>query len=200
MLVMSNQTREALFSFHIHNDEGTTTVDYTHQIPAFLCSPSNNPAGSARYMKTFIDTIRTICAQHHDECMSKITRGCATCEAPVTNTLESPMSYLHKEQPKVIVQLTPLCGKRSCELNARQWMERVQHDVMSSGRAGASRSGPEHENEIAAPRSPPREGSCEVCKKPGATRACAGCGKGAYCSRGCQRTAWKSHKQECRRQ
>ena len=189
---MSIQSREALFSFHIHNDEGTTTIDHTHQIPAFLCNCPTNPTGNARYIKAFIDTVRTICAQHHDECMSKITRGCATCDAPTTNTLESPMSYLHKEQPKVIVQLTPICGKRSCEFTARQEMERIQNNVMGSGAAGANHSGLEPETETAAP-----DGSCEICQKPDATRSCTGCGKGAYCSRGCQRTAWKSHKREC---
>ena len=197
---MSNRFREALFSFHIHNDEGTTTVDYTHQIPAFLCSTPTNPTSNARYMKTFVDTVKAICAQHHDECMSKITRGCATCDAPVTNTLESPMSYLHKEQPMVIIQLTPICGKRSCEVTARQEMEGIQNSVMGSSTAGPNHFAPDYEDETAAIRSLPPDGSCEVCQKSDATRSCTGCGKVAYCSRSCQRTAWKSHKAVCGKQ
>ena len=79
-------------------------------------------------------------------------------------------------------------------------MEGIQNSVMGSSTAGANHFAPDYEDETAVTRSLPPDGSCGVCQKPDATRSCTGCGKVAYCSRGCQRTAWKSHKAVCGKQ
>ena len=101
----------------------------------------------------------------------------------------------------VVVQVTPVCGSKACEVEARMEMEGIQQSVMQSGSSEFQQSVMQSDS-AESDRSQVREvremeeGCCTVCRKP-STRKCAGCGIDEYCSRGCQRSASKEHKRVC---
>lgn len=181
---MAASTKPALFEFRIHNDGKTTSIVHTHPVPTFLCIPAGSQQSSKSFHEAFIDVISLITNQHHDECMSAITDPCAGCGNPTKDALKSPMSYLHLAEPMVIVQVTPVCGSRQCEVKIRTQLVEIQKRVMGEG--------DEHEKKIYGKM------GCEVCGKEDAKR-CAGCGTVAYCGKECQKVGWKEHKRSCHR-
>lgn len=135
-------------------------------------------------MKAFVDVLTVVNAEHHQECMSKVTTGCVTCGKTAQDALKSPMSYLHLEQPMIMIMFTPVCGSKECDIKARKELEELQKRVMQ----GDDTSSGSLYGAV----------SCEVCQKPNAKR-CAGCGSSAYCSKECQKAMWVFHKRTCRR-
>ncbi len=92
---MANATREAIFRFHIYNNEEITRLEHKHPVPVFLCEPKASQQASQQFYQACLDVLTIVTAQHHDECMSKITAPCTECGKPAKDALKSPMSYLH---------------------------------------------------------------------------------------------------------
>ena len=180
---MSTETINALFSFRIHNDKEITTIEHTHPVPTFLCTPTPSQRTSKQYHNAFVDVVTVVNAEHHEECMSRITTPCVECGRPAKDALKSPMSYLHLAEPMVIVHVTQVCGDKKCEFETRKNLHNLQKNIQQEG---------------AKPTGLYGDMSCEICQKPKAKR-CAGCGKVAYCNKDCQKAGWKSHKRHCRR-
>ena len=182
---MATSTKPALFDFRIHNVDKVTSIIHTHPVPTFLCSPSESTQNSKAFYEAFIDVLSLITNQHHDECMKAITSPCANCGNPTKDALKTPMSYLHLAEPMVIVQVTPVCGSKQCEVKVRTQLVETQKKVMGE-------EGGEHDRKIYGKM------SCEGCGKEDAKR-CAGCGSVAYCGKECQKKGWKMHKRLCHR-
>ena len=181
---MTNPTKPALFEFRIHNDSETTSIAHIHPVPTSLCTQSDSRHTSKNFHDAFIDVLSLVTNQHHDECMSAITTPCVGCGNPAKDALKSPMSYLHLAEPMVIVQVTPVCGSRQCELKTRTQLVEIQKRVMSEDN--------EHDKKIYGKM------SCGSCGKEDAKR-CAGCGTVAYCGKECQKAGWKEHRRFCHR-
>ena len=180
---MSTETINALFSFRIRNDEEAVTVEHTHPVPTFLCTSTSSQRTSKQYYEAFVDILTIVNAEHHEECMSKITTPCVECSKPAKDALKSPMSYLSLAEPMVIVHVTQVCGDRKCEIQTRANLHTIQKEIMQLGKESTGLYG---------------DMSCETCQNPNAKR-CAGCGKAAYCNKECQKAGWKSHKKHCHR-
>ena len=181
---MATETKEALFRYLIYNYEDITHLEYTHPVPTFLCTPMPSQRDSRQYLDAFVDVLSIVNAQHHEECMSKITTPCVICGMAVKDALKSPMSYLHLAQPMIVIKTSQICGDKRCEMQARAQMSEMQQKVVGD----AVKSG----GAIYDPM------SCESCGKANAKR-CAGCGQVAYCNEYCQRACWKKHKKRCYR-
>ena len=181
---MTTETAKALFSFRIHNDGDSTTIEHTHPVPTFLCDPQPSQRTSKQYYDAFVDVLSVVNAEHHDECMKKITTPCVTCGKPAKDALKSPMSYLHLAEPMVIVQITQVCGNKKCEMQTRSKLHQLQKNIEQA--------------DLESNQNVFGDMSCAVCEKPRAKR-CAGCGKVAYCNTECQKVGWRGHKKHCRR-
>ena len=183
-LAMATPTKDAIFRYHLYNVEEITHLEYTHPVPTFLCTPSPSQRGSKQYLDAFVDVVSIINAQHHEECMAKITTPCVICGKPAKDLVKSPMSYLHLAQPMVTIQTSQICGDKRCEMRVRTQLGEMQKQIVEGGTDfnGAVFEGM----------------SCETCGKPNAKR-CVGCGQVAYCNQACQKARWKKHKKECHR-
>ena len=181
---MATETVNALFSFRICNDGDSTVIEHTHPVPTFLCDPQPSQRTSKQYYDAFVDVLSVVNAEHHSECMNKVTTPCINCGKPAKDALKSPMSYLHLAQPMVTVQITQICGDKNCEIQTRSKLHQLQKNIKQGG--------------LEPSQSVLGEMNCSVCQKPKAKR-CAGCGKAAYCNIECQKTAWKGHKKHCHR-
>ena len=79
------------------------------------------------------------------------------------------MSYLHLYPPSVHCLVSPVCGKRACELNARKRIAEVMGEEMRDA-SGVGLS----ETML-----------CKTCFKADGVQKCGGCGIVAYCGREC---------------
>lgn len=176
--------REAVVRFNILNGSDTTSLEHACPVPSFLCQPHPDQKASAQFYAAFIDFVSIVTAQHHEECMTKITAPCLGCGKLAKDALKLPMSYLHLAEPMVVVQILPVCGATECERKVRAGSMVRQQKIMAQEQ--------EEDKKIFLSM------NCDVCKKPNSKR-CAGCNKVAYCSQACQAQAWKAHKRECHR-
>ncbi len=179
---MVTQTTDALFSFRISNDEVPTILEYTHPVPTFLCVPTPSQKSSPEFSEKSLDVFSIICAQHHEEILSKITGPCELCGRKAKDCLKSPISYLYLAQPMVVIHVTNTCDSKSCQVAGNAKWAETQKNVME---------------EVMHPdNSIYKAMQCAVCKKADAKR-CVACGKVAYCSKACQKEGWRGHKKHC---
>lgn len=181
---MANHTKDAVFRFHIDNEGETSYAEHKHPVPTFLCQPSPFQQASQQFYEAYINVISVITAQHHDECMSKVSSACAGCRGPATDALKSPINLLHLVEPTMIIQVIPVCGRQACE-------SQVRKQIIDKQNSGATAM-KEAEKDVFMKL------PCDTCKAPDSKR-CAGCGQVAYCSTECQKEAWKTHKPNCMR-
>ena len=181
---MASTTRDAIFRFHIVNGSKYTFFEYKRPVPAFLCEPDLEQKESQQFYESLIDVLSIVTAEHHDECMSKITTPCVGCGAPSKDALKAPINYLNLAEPMVILQIAGWCGAQTCDTRVRQYLIEKQYKSVSSAQ--------ESEKNVFMKM------DCAVCNAPDAKR-CAGCGQVAYCGVECQKEAWKAHKRSCKR-
>jgi len=163
---MTEPTTPALFRFQIPNSPDPIDLEHTHPVPTFLTIPAAAHSASSAYHAAYLDVISVVTAQHHAECMSRITTPCANnCGAAATDSLKSPLSFLHLAEPLVVVQISPVCGGRGCQ-------EAVKGTVLGEMRA-AERERVESEGRGYLGM------GCAVCGREDAKR-CKGCGRVAY--------------------
>ena len=158
-------------------------LEHAHPVPDFLCQPNPNQQTSRQFYEAYTDVLTVVNGLHHDECMSKITTACI-CGNPAKDALKSPVNLLHLIQPMVVMQIAPVCGAKDCGVKVGKQLMEKQNKTIATGK--------HEENKVFMKM------KCDVCETPDAKR-CAGCGQVAYCSKECQKEAWKAHKSECKR-
>ena len=181
---MANNMQEAIFCFHIDDNEETRYVEHKHPVPTFLCQPNPYQQNSQQFYEAFLDIVSLVTAQHHDECMTKVNAACAGCGGSAKDALKSPINYLHLAEPTIIIQIMHVCGSQVCEAKVRKQTIDKQNKSVATAK--------EVEKGVFIKM------HCDVCNKPDAKR-CAGCGQVSYCSTKCQKEAWKAHKPNCMR-
>ncbi|KAL2037460.1 hypothetical protein N7G274_009740 [Stereocaulon virgatum] len=181
---MATSTKLAVFQFQIINGDQKTTIEHTHPVPTFLCTPTPSQKGSQAFRQAFIDVVSIITNQHHDECMHAITTPCVGCGSPAKDALKLPASYLNLVEPMLVVRVTPVCGNKNCDYNVRKQVLEAQSKILRQGKEHESRM---YENM-----------DCNNCGRKEAKR-CAGCRMVAYCGQECQKVDWKGHKKACGR-
>ena len=181
---MADHTKDAVFRFNIDNQGETSYVEHKHPVPTFLCQPSPFQQTSQQFYEAYLDVISVVTAQHHDECMGKITSACAGCGGPATDALKSPINFLHLVEPTMIIQIMSVCGSQACEAKVRK-------QTIEKQNTGAATVKEAEKDVFIKMR-------CAICNTPDSKR-CAGCGQVAYCGTDCQKEAWKTHKPNCKR-
>ena len=132
-------------------------------------------------------------AKTHNEVMAKVCHPCIKCGKPVKDTIKSPMVYLRLPEPTVIIMAMPSCAGPICDAQILKDMEGTIGEAYAN--VGIADGGPA---EIGKGSQGGLAGysNCDVCGKPASNR-CAGCGSALYCSRVCQKSAWRNHKSLC---
>lgn len=188
---MASKTKNAQFLYRVYNGDDTHNVTCIHPVPALLCSRPKPQ--DKRYHDAFIETFNAVNAKTHKDVMAKISHPCIKCGKPVKNSTKSPMVYLHLPEPMVIVMAMPSCGAQICEGQILNDMQGTIGQAYANGgvaEGGAAENGTEFQGGAGG------YFNCDVCGKPASNR-CAGCGSALYCSRACQKSAWRDHKSLC---
>lgn len=188
---MPSSTKNAQFHYRIYDGDDSHNLTCIHPVPALLCSKSQ--AQDKRYHDTFREIFNAVNARTHNDVMAKVSHPCIKCGKPVKDTIKSPMVYLHLPEPIVIIMAMPSCAGQICDAQILNDMEGTIGQAYANG--GIADGGAAGDGK-GLPGSVGGYANCDVCGKP-ASKRCAGCGSALYCSRACQKSAWRNHKSLC---
>lgn len=66
-------------------------------------------------------------------CGNASGKFCECCGRFTTDILQSPVSLLHADQPRIIVCVAALCVKGQCEIEMRQEMQTMMQEMRQEG-------------------------------------------------------------------
>ncbi|KAF2136549.1 uncharacterized protein K452DRAFT_128238 [Aplosporella prunicola CBS 121167] len=98
---------------------------------------------------------------------------------------------------RVDVLVTPVCGRETCEVLARQKVRRVVEGLQTQQAGEGQQQEQEQEGMELGIKEGPADPRCKTCGRTEGTRKCTGCGRVRYCGRECQKKDWKVHKRLC---
>jgi len=187
-------TRPARIEFHCDNE----TLKFTHNIPAQLIqNASANPSQhDSQYMNTFVNTIKPIINQRYQAVYNASQALCCICEAPKTQVIVTPMSWLHRaDDPFIYVMCCPACKKPECDTSVRQNVQILMAQMSEQGEEGEGAAGTgSSTGEVIGEIMP-----CRVCQTTENTSRCGKCGIAFYCGRAHQKLDWQIHKKACKK-
>ncbi|KAF1982608.1 hypothetical protein K402DRAFT_424365 [Aulographum hederae CBS 113979] len=178
-------TSFVIFIFHIQPPSDGHPADYPplhfrHALPtSLLTEPSERLADA--YHKFYVDTITPILQEHYTECFAWAPSLCDVCKKPKSALLPIPKNFLNvQEAPTVHVWVTAHCGSRLCE-------RKIEYKFTVASEAEETLVDKAKELNY-----------CGFCGKSKTDlQLCARCKVRAYCSKECQKKAWKVHKTFC---
>ena len=96
--------------------------------------------------------------------------------------VDQPFLFTIPAEPAILNQPTPVCGKGSCDTEAKQNLQAMVHQMETA--LGTNIANTEVH-------------LCAKCGKTGADKMCSRCMVTPYCSRNCRKDDWSKHKKAC---
>lgn len=85
----------------------------------------------SNYNKQFIESLKPILKQQESVCKSACDSVCGICGEPTKETLQTPMSWLHREEnPFIGVWVSAVCSNGNCEFQTRKT---IQETMLEAG-------------------------------------------------------------------
>ncbi|KAM9876015.1 hypothetical protein VDGL01_09918 [Verticillium dahliae] len=114
-------TRTVRFEFCC--DGAVGSLNFSHEMAENLFRPPSQVRNDAEYAQRFQRAVLPIMKEHEAACRAACDPACGICESPSVGILQTPMSWLHKEDPFVRVWVDSICEKGECEVRARRDVE-----------------------------------------------------------------------------
>lgn len=157
-------------------DDAGHLFEQTYQVnaPASLLASSKGVEAT-----TFL---KRLCATYGKRTLQAAPFQCVVCGDKAEGLVDQPFVFAQTAEPAIFNQPTPVCGKGSCEVEAKQSLQAMVHQMETALGANIANT------EVHV---------CAKCGKAGADKMCSRCMVTPYCSRDCRKDDWSKHKKAC---
>jgi len=172
------------------------TLKFTHNVPAQLVENVSADAShhNPQYMSTFVSAIKPIISQRYQAAYNATQPMCCICEAPKTQVIVTPMSWLHTSDPFIKVMCCPACNKPECDTRVRQNVQTLMAEMNEKEEPENTADAEASTGGLIGEIMP-----CRVCQTTENTSRCGKCGTAFYCGREHQKMDWPLHKKACKK-
>ncbi|KAH7190140.1 hypothetical protein DER44DRAFT_851977 [Fusarium oxysporum] len=108
---------------------GARQFTHTHSIARSLVIAANRAGRDAEFNERFAQAMMPLMKEHESACRSASGAFCECCGRFATDILQSPISMLHRDKPRIVVWVTSLCGSGQCGIQMRQEMQLMMQEM-----------------------------------------------------------------------
>ncbi|KID81138.1 hypothetical protein MGU_11479 [Metarhizium guizhouense ARSEF 977] len=102
---------------------------HNHSISQSLVTEANRAGEDGEYNERFSQVMMPLMKEHEAACRNASGDFCESCGQFATDILQNPISFLHTDQPRIVVWVTSLCGRGQCEIEVRQEMQMIMQEM-----------------------------------------------------------------------